>query len=244
MVETSPASRPQRAPSTARPPGRRAGLAGVMALIRRYRLAPYLLLLPSVAAIVLVLLWPVVQVALYSFQNYGLPQTDGAAPTQWVGLSNYATTFTDPEFWLALRITVLFAAACGDAHPAHRDADRPAAEPARPGDVRRGQYRSAAGLADPTGLRHASCSTRCSTRMARLGTVAWPGCRTGRWAHRLGRLQPDDQRSAARLHGGHAAAVWQAFPFVAVATLPALRRCLPTGPRRPGWTAPGPAGLW
>ena len=47
----------------------------------------------------------------YSFQNYGLPQTDGAAPVQWVGLGNFTATFADPEFWLALRITVLFAAA-------------------------------------------------------------------------------------------------------------------------------------
>jgi ABC-type sugar transport system permease subunit len=112
MVETVTSQPSARAPSTARPPGRRAGRAArAAALIRRYRLAPYLLVLPSVAAIALVLLWPVVQVALYSFQNYGLPQTDGTAPTQWVGLSNYTTTFTDPEFWLALRITVLFAAA-------------------------------------------------------------------------------------------------------------------------------------
>src|SRR5581483_4714616 len=105
MVETVTSQPPPRA--AARPPGRRAGRAGqAAALIRRYRLV-----LPSVAAIALVLLWPVVQVALYSFQNYGLPQTDGAAPTQWAGLSNYSTTFTDPEFWLALRITTAFAAA-------------------------------------------------------------------------------------------------------------------------------------
>ena len=80
-------------------------------MVRRYRLAPYLLLLPSIVAIALVLLWPVVQVTLYSFQNYGLPQTDGAAPAQWIGLANFTSTFADPEFWLALRITVLFAVA-------------------------------------------------------------------------------------------------------------------------------------
>jgi N,N'-diacetylchitobiose transport system permease protein len=80
------------------------------ALVRRYRPAPYLLLLPSMAAIGLVLIWPVIQVALYSFQNYGLPQTDGTAPVQWVGLGNFTTTFADPEFWLSLRITVAFAA--------------------------------------------------------------------------------------------------------------------------------------
>ena len=56
------------------------------------------------------LLWPLVQVVLYSFQNYGLPQVTGALPTQWVGFGNFTSTFTDPEFWLSLRTTVLFAA--------------------------------------------------------------------------------------------------------------------------------------
>jgi ABC-type sugar transport system permease subunit len=112
MVDTVTSQLAARARGATRPPGgppRRAARA--RALIRRYRLAPYLLVLPSLAAIALVLLWPVVQVALYSFQNYGLPQTDGAAPTEWVGLSNFTTTFTDPEFWLALRITTAFAVA-------------------------------------------------------------------------------------------------------------------------------------
>jgi N,N'-diacetylchitobiose transport system permease protein len=88
------------------PIGVRAG-----AFIRRHRLAPYLLLAPALAGIALVLLWPLAQVLVFSFQNYGLPQLTGAAPTQWVGLANFTSTFTDPQFWLSLRITVLFAAA-------------------------------------------------------------------------------------------------------------------------------------
>ena len=82
----------------------------VAAFVRRHRLAPYLLLAPGLAGIAVVLLWPLVQVALYSFQNYGLPQITGAQPAQWVGLGNFSTTFADPEFWLSLRTTVLFAA--------------------------------------------------------------------------------------------------------------------------------------
>ncbi len=78
--------------------------------IRRHKLAPYLLLAPALVGVGLVILWPLVQVALYSFQNYGLPQITGALPTQWVGFANFTTTFSDPEFWLALRITVVFAA--------------------------------------------------------------------------------------------------------------------------------------
>jgi ABC-type sugar transport system permease subunit len=87
------------------PPG-----AGVGAFVRRHKLAPYLLLAPALAAIALVLLWPLAQVVIFSFQNYSLPQLTGAAPTQWIGLANFTSTFADPEFWLSLRITVLFAA--------------------------------------------------------------------------------------------------------------------------------------
>jgi ABC-type sugar transport system permease subunit len=95
---------PSPAPPAGVPPGARVG-----AFVRRHRLAPYLLLAPALAGIALVLLWPLAQVMIFSFQNYGLPQLTGAAPTQWAGLSNFTSTFADPEFWLSLRITVLFA---------------------------------------------------------------------------------------------------------------------------------------
>jgi ABC-type sugar transport system permease subunit len=91
-----------------RTPAIRPGAAG--AFIRRHRLAPYLLLIPALAGIALVYLWPLVQMVMFSFQNYGLPQVAGAAPVQWVGFGNFAVTFADPEFWLSLRITVSFAA--------------------------------------------------------------------------------------------------------------------------------------
>jgi N,N'-diacetylchitobiose transport system permease protein len=100
-------------PVTTPVPVRRVGTPpanGFAAFVRRHRLAPYLLLAPALAGIALVLLWPLIQVVLYSFQNYGLPQITGAAPTQWVGFSNFTQTFADSEFWLSLRITVLFAA--------------------------------------------------------------------------------------------------------------------------------------
>jgi N,N'-diacetylchitobiose transport system permease protein len=48
--------------------------------------------------------------AMYAFQNNGIPQITGAEPAQWVGLGNFSTTFADSEFWLSLRTTVLFAA--------------------------------------------------------------------------------------------------------------------------------------
>jgi N,N'-diacetylchitobiose transport system permease protein len=82
----------------------------VAGFVRRHKLAPYLLLAPGLAGIAVVLLWPLIQVAVYSFQNYGLPQITGAQPTEWVGLGNFSTTFADSEFWLSLRITAAFAA--------------------------------------------------------------------------------------------------------------------------------------
>ncbi|HEY7146352.1 MAG TPA: sugar ABC transporter permease [Streptosporangiaceae bacterium] len=100
--------RPPRRLSRHLPPA--AAGAGLGTFVRRHKLAPYLLLAPALAGIALVLLWPLVQVALYSFQNYGLPQITGAAPVQWVGLGNFSGTIADSEFWLSLRITVLFAA--------------------------------------------------------------------------------------------------------------------------------------
>ncbi len=77
--------------------------------VRRHKLAPYLLVVPALVGIALVLLWPLVQVVIFSFQNYSLMQITGAAPTQWVGFANFTSTFRDPEFWLSLRTTVLFA---------------------------------------------------------------------------------------------------------------------------------------
>jgi ABC-type sugar transport system permease subunit len=91
-------------------PGSYTARERVASLIRRRHLSPYLLLLPSVAVIGALVVWPAVQIGLFSFQNYGLPQVTGVAGTQWVGVSNYTTILSDPEFWLSLRISLIFAA--------------------------------------------------------------------------------------------------------------------------------------
>jgi len=77
--------------------------------IRRRGLAPYLLLVPATLVIGGLILWPAVQIGLFSFQNYGLMQIIGAQPAQWVGFANYSEILHDPEFWLSLKISVLFA---------------------------------------------------------------------------------------------------------------------------------------
>ncbi len=85
---------------------RRAGI-----WIRKRGLGPYLLLLPATAVIAALILWPAVQVGLFSFQNYGLMQISGVLPTQWIGFANYSQILHDPEFWSSLKISVYFAVA-------------------------------------------------------------------------------------------------------------------------------------
>jgi ABC-type sugar transport system permease subunit len=78
--------------------------------IRKRGLGPYLLLLPATAVIGVLIVWPAVQVGLFSFQNYGLMQITGVQPTQWIGFANYSQILHDPEFWSSLKISVYFAA--------------------------------------------------------------------------------------------------------------------------------------
>lgn len=94
-----------------RPAALRRGTAGAAlgAFIRRHKLAPYLLLAPAFAGIALVVLWPLVQMVIFAFQDYGLPQVTGALPVRWVGAANFLATFRDSVFWQSLRTSVLFA---------------------------------------------------------------------------------------------------------------------------------------
>jgi ABC-type sugar transport system permease subunit len=99
-----------RPPGTARRPGPLTARQRAVALMRRRHLTPYVLLAPSAAVIGALVLWPAIQIGVFSFQNYGLPQVTGAAATQWVGGANYSAILSDPEFWLSLRISLIFAA--------------------------------------------------------------------------------------------------------------------------------------
>src|ERR1700733_11973123 len=55
--------------------------------IRKHGAGPYLMLLPATAVIGALIVWPAVQVGLFSFQNYGLMQISGVLPAQWIGVS-------------------------------------------------------------------------------------------------------------------------------------------------------------
>jgi len=99
----SPAGRPEPAAY-----GRRR--VRVAVFIRRHHLAPYVMLVPSVIAVGIMVVYPAIQIAAHSFQNYGLPQATGVQPISWVGFSNYSLILHDPEFWSSLRISLIFAA--------------------------------------------------------------------------------------------------------------------------------------
>jgi ABC-type sugar transport system permease subunit len=112
MVRTS--HRPHQVRGGAQPPrtpGGSSPLADTIKIwVRRHRMAPYLLIVPSLALIAVLVIWPTVQIGEFSFQNYGLPQLAGTEPAQWVGVSNYSQILHDPEFWLSLRLSVISAA--------------------------------------------------------------------------------------------------------------------------------------
>ncbi|MFC0002712.1 carbohydrate ABC transporter permease [Micromonospora siamensis] len=73
---------------------------------------PYLLLLPCLAIIAVLLLWPLGQVVAMSFYKLNnVRQLRGTREWPWVGLDNYVQILGDPFFLKVLRNTVLFAAA-------------------------------------------------------------------------------------------------------------------------------------
>jgi N,N'-diacetylchitobiose transport system permease protein len=75
------------------------------------RVRPWLLLAPALVVLAVLLLWPLVQVALYSFQDYGLREIRTKEPN-WIGLANYVEIFTSSQLWqVVLPNTVLFAIA-------------------------------------------------------------------------------------------------------------------------------------
>src|SRR5215472_11323511 len=114
MLSSAKEAGPASTPALVGPNGRWSHLPPSVRRLRwrasRRRLVPYMLLVPSAVAIGLMLVWPAIQLAYYSFQNYGLPQVTGAEPTQWVGLGNFRLILSDPEFWSSARISVIFAA--------------------------------------------------------------------------------------------------------------------------------------
>jgi N,N'-diacetylchitobiose transport system permease protein len=74
---------------------------------RRGPAAPYLLLVPAVAVLLVGLGYPVYWQVVTSVQEYGLMQQFGAPPT-FAGLDNYARIFGDDRLWAVVVRSILF----------------------------------------------------------------------------------------------------------------------------------------
>jgi ABC-type sugar transport system permease subunit len=68
------------------------------------RLVPYLLVLPAVAIVFGMTLYPSIYVFRSSLTDWSLNRLG----TEFIGLQNYRWLFTDPQFWLTLKNTVIF----------------------------------------------------------------------------------------------------------------------------------------
>lgn len=72
-------------------------------------LTPALLLVPTGAVLLAIIGWPLFQLIVISFQEFGRPQVFGA-PAPFVGLDNYVAVLTDRAFWDVLGRSFGFAA--------------------------------------------------------------------------------------------------------------------------------------
>ena len=92
-------------------PTRKPGAGGRRPVGRSFvsRVRPWMLLTPALVVLAVLLLWPLVRVALFSLQDYGLREiVSGEA--NWIGLDNFVEIFTSEQLWVVvLPNTVVFA---------------------------------------------------------------------------------------------------------------------------------------
>jgi N,N'-diacetylchitobiose transport system permease protein len=75
---------------------------------RRGELLPWLLLIPAGVVILGLTAYPLIQLLIMSFQEFGRAQIFGAPPN-WVWFENYLKVLTDPTFWVVLGRSIAFA---------------------------------------------------------------------------------------------------------------------------------------
>ena len=74
------------------------------------RLRPWMLIAPALLVLAGLLLWPLIRVVLFSFQDYGLREIVSGEPN-FIGAENYVEVLTSPTLWtVVLPNTVGFAA--------------------------------------------------------------------------------------------------------------------------------------
>ncbi|WP_442785081.1 carbohydrate ABC transporter permease [Amycolatopsis sp. H20-H5] len=74
--------------------------------------AAALYLAPAGILLAAILAYPIYQLILISFYDYGQPQAAGTAPLVFIGFDNYAELLDSVTFWTVLAKTVGFAGAC------------------------------------------------------------------------------------------------------------------------------------
>ncbi|MFF7456276.1 carbohydrate ABC transporter permease [Kitasatospora sp. NPDC008115] len=79
---------------------------------RRPTLLPYLLIGPTVLAMVLVLGYPLVDMVVLAFQDMTREQLFSGDSPPWAGLDQFSRIFGDGFFWTVLGRTILFTAVC------------------------------------------------------------------------------------------------------------------------------------
>jgi len=72
-------------------------------MTRRFRLTPYVFLVPALALIGVFVVYPILAVVYYSFTDY-----DIVRPPVWVGLDNFRQILGDETFWLALTHSFIY----------------------------------------------------------------------------------------------------------------------------------------
>ncbi len=75
------------------------------------QLTPYMLLVPATVVLIAVIGWPLLQLLIMSFQEFGRAQVFGA-PAPFIGFDNYTKILSDQQFWNVLMRSFLFCAVC------------------------------------------------------------------------------------------------------------------------------------
>lgn len=107
MTLQLPAKPSLQEPKLATPPPRRTKRRGGVS-----RFEHWLYLAPALIVLVALMGYPLFQLINVSLYDYRQDQVSGNAPLDFIGLGNYQTLMSDPEFWQVLANTVIFASAC------------------------------------------------------------------------------------------------------------------------------------
>jgi N,N'-diacetylchitobiose transport system permease protein len=87
---------------------REARVSGAIAArIKRRSPLPFLLLAPTFVLLLVLTGYPLLRLLVMSTQKFGRAQVFGAPP-EFVGLQNYRTVLTDPQFWTVLGRSAVF----------------------------------------------------------------------------------------------------------------------------------------